>query len=100
MFVFGENGFSAEITDQIKGCAERYDILEKKQTQKAHVPHVPYPGDRNNRARGSYDHGAGYKEHECCDEAAYNAGAVNAARELEEVHGVEVRPCTRPTFGG
>jgi len=59
-----KDSFFAEIADQVKGYPERYDILEKEQAQKAQVPHTVNPGNGNNRAGGSYDHSAGYKEHE------------------------------------
>ena len=64
----------AEVADQVKGYSERYDILEKEQAQKAHVPHTVNPGNGNNRTGGSDDHSAGYKEHECHDESAYDPG--------------------------
>ena len=66
--------FWTEVADQVKGYPERYDILEKEQAQKAHVPHTVNPGNGNNRTRGSDDHSAGYKEHKCSDESAYDAG--------------------------
>src|SRR5260370_29110296 len=69
-------GFSAEVADQVKACSERYDILEKEQAQKAHVPHVVNSRNGNNRTRGSYDHSAGCKEHECSDESAYDTAST------------------------
>ena len=71
-FVFTNDSLFAEIADQINGYSERYDILEKEQAQKAHVPHTVDPGNGNNRTRGSDDHSAGYEEHERYDESAYN----------------------------
>jgi hypothetical protein len=32
-FVFRQDGLFPEIADQVKGCPERYDILEKEQAQ-------------------------------------------------------------------
>src|SRR5580658_9593987 len=72
-FVFGEDSFLAEIADQVRGYAEGYDILEKEESQKAHVSHPVNTGDGDNRARGSYDHSAGCEEHARCDEPAYDA---------------------------
>ena len=72
-FVFTNDSLFAEIADQINGYSERYDILEKEQAQKAHVPHTVNPGNGNNRTGGSDDHSAGYKEHERYDQSAYNA---------------------------
>ena len=60
----GTDSLLAEIADQVKGHPEGYDILEKEQAQKTHVPHVPYPVNGNNRAWGGYYHSAGYKEHD------------------------------------
>jgi hypothetical protein len=57
----GKDSFLAEIADQVKGDAEGYDILEKKQAQETHVSH-PVNGD--NRAWGGYEHSAGCKEHD------------------------------------
>ena len=65
---------SAEVADQVKAYSERYDILEKEQAQKTHVPHMVNSRNGNNRTGGSYDHSAGYKEHECPDESAYDTG--------------------------
>src|SRR5216684_4042028 len=72
--IFRKNGFSAEVADQVKACSERYDILEKEQAQIAHEPHMVNSRNGNNRAGGSYDHSAGYKEHECSDESADDTG--------------------------
>src|SRR5689334_5757377 len=72
--VFKNDRPVAEIADQIERYPERYDVLEKKQAQKTHVPHVPDSVNGDNRARGSYNHSAGYKEHKRCDESAYDTG--------------------------
>ncbi len=72
--IFRKDGFSAEVADQVKAYSERYDILEKEQAQKAHVPHMVNSRNGNNRTGGSYDHSAGYKEHECPDQSAYDTG--------------------------
>src|SRR5215472_6593277 len=63
-----------KIADQVKGYSEGDDILEEEQPQKTHVPHVAYPVNGNDRVWGRYDHRAGYKEHDACDEPAYDAG--------------------------
>ena len=73
-FVFTKDSFLAEIADQVNGYSEGYDILEKEQAQKAHVPHAVSPGNGNNRTGGSEDHRASYKEHERYDESTYNTG--------------------------
>ena len=61
----------AEIADQVKGCTQGYDILEKEQAQKTHVA---YSIDRNNGAGGSNYHRTGNKEHDCCDEPPRDTG--------------------------
>lgn len=61
--VFRNNSFLAERAYEVKGCPERYDVLEKEQSQKAHIPHVAYALNGNDRPRGRYDHSAGGKEH-------------------------------------
>jgi hypothetical protein len=68
--VFGRDRLFAEAADQVKGYAEGYDILEKEQTQKAHVP---YPVNANGRSGCSYDHAAGCKEHDARNETAQDA---------------------------
>src|ERR1043166_342027 len=55
---FGKNSFPAEIADEVERHAERYDVLEKEQAQKTHVPHVGDALNGNNGARRSYDHSA------------------------------------------
>jgi hypothetical protein len=62
------------MADQVKGHSEGYDILEKEQAQKTHVPHPVNPRYGNNRTRGRYNHSAGCKEHDRCDEPSYDAG--------------------------
>ena len=51
--IFRKNGFSAEVANQIKRYSERYDILEKEQAQKTHVPHTVNSRNGNNRTGGS-----------------------------------------------
>ncbi len=70
-FIFGEDGFFAEITDQVKGDSQGNDVLEKEQAREAHVP---YPVNGNRRARGSYHHRAGGKEHDACDKPTDDTG--------------------------
>jgi hypothetical protein len=65
---------SAKVADQVRACSERYDVLEKEQAQKTHVPHVVNSRNGNNRTGVSYDHRAGCKEHECSDESTYDPG--------------------------
>src|SRR5262249_49232960 len=69
----GEDCSLTEIADQVKGYPKRDDILEEKQPQKTHVPHVAYAMNGNDRVRSRYDHRAGYKEHDAYDEPAHNA---------------------------
>jgi hypothetical protein len=68
-FVFERDRFLAEIADEVKGYPEGYDILKKKQAQETHVLH---PVNTDNRAGGSYDHSAGCKKHDRCNEPAYD----------------------------
>ncbi len=75
VFVFAKDRFSAEIADQVKRYSQWYDVLEKEQTQKTHVPHVAYPGDGDNRPGGSNHHSAGCKKHDRRDETAYDTGS-------------------------
>ena len=72
--VWPDSSFLAEIADQGEGHAEGYDVLEKKQAQETHVPHVPYALDGNNCVWGGYDHSTGCKEHDHCDEPADDTG--------------------------
>ena len=73
-FVLGKDCLLAKIADQIKRNSEGYDILEKEQTQKAHVSHPVNLRYGNNRAGGSHDHGAGCEEDDNPDEPSYDAG--------------------------
>src|SRR5258708_1590163 len=69
--VLAEDGFAAEIADQVKTCSKGYNILEKEEAQETHVPH---PVNGNSCTGGRYHHGAGYQEHERSDKSAYDTG--------------------------
>ena len=62
--VFRKDSSPAEIANKVERHPKRYDILEKEQAHKTQIPHVLYSGNSNDRARGTYNHGAGYEEHE------------------------------------
>ena len=59
---------------EVKGYPEGYDILEKKQSQKTHIPHIAYSRNGNDRAGGRYQHGAGGQEHGRRDKSPYDTG--------------------------
>lgn len=66
--------FSAEVTNQVKRCPKRYDILEKEQAYEAHVAHSVNPGNGYDRAWGRDHHCAGYKKHQRCDQPTDDTG--------------------------
>ena len=73
-YVFHNDSFLAEMAYEVKGYPEGNDILEKKQSQKAHIPHVAYSMNGNDRAGGRYKHRAGCKEHDRRDKSPYDTG--------------------------
>src|ERR1700744_5543938 len=62
---FGEHRLSTVVADEVKRRAQRYDILEEKQSQIVHVSQaLPLYG----RARCREKHGAGNEEHQRSEE--------------------------------
>jgi hypothetical protein len=68
------DSFPAEVAYEVKGYSEGYDVLEKKQSQKTHIPHVAYSRNGDDRTRGRYDHRAGDKEHDRSDKSPHDTG--------------------------
>ena len=86
--IFRKYGFFAEVADQVKGCPERNEILEKEQAQETHAPHMVNSGNGNNRAGGGCDHRAGCEKHEYGDESAQDTGfRPEIARDIQERRG-------------
>lgn len=52
----GTHCLPSKFADQVKRCAKRDDILEKKQAQEVHVSHKRNSRNRNGRAWSGYEH--------------------------------------------